>query len=176
MAVLFIIKGENRRLTMEEIKEVLADAKQHKLISLGAVILFLVIITAIVGGSKNTPTHQPKSAVSTSTQSVSKPTVAAVTPPAQPQVLLNLSGEGNQNTQPFTTTGEWTVTYTYDCSNDAGQGNFIYNVANTDGSDNNDNGANELGASGGTTDTYYDAGQHYLSIDSECNWTVTVKG
>lgn len=101
---------------------------------------------------------------------------SSATSAAQPTVLLDLSGNGAQQTQPFTTTGDWTVTYTYDCSDYGSAGNFQFDVDNTDGSTNNDNGANELATSGGATDYYYDAGQHYLSINSECDWHVTVKG
>jgi hypothetical protein len=67
------------------------------------------------------------------------------------------------------------VTYTFDCSNNDGSGNFQFDVNNTDGSDNSDTGANDLAANGGTTDYYYDARQHYLSINSECDWHVIVK-
>jgi hypothetical protein len=101
------------------------------------------------------------------------PTTAAV---AQPKVLLDLSGNGNQQTQPFTAAGNWNIAYTYDCSNLDQAGNFQFDVNNTDGSANTDTGANNLSVAGGTTDYYYDGGGHYLSITSDCNWHVTVKG
>ncbi len=98
------------------------------------------------------------------------------TTPTQPKVLLDLSGNGDQQTQPFSTTGNWTLIYIYDCSAFGSQGNFQVGINNTDGSTNTDTSPNELGTSGGNTDYYYDPGQHYLSINSECAWHITVKG
>lgn len=93
----------------------------------------------------------------------------------QPQTLLDLSGNGNQQTKAFTATGKWSATYTYDCSNFGMKGNFQFDVNNTDGSSNTDVGASEIGNSGGATDHYYDGGEHYLTIASECNWHVTIQ-
>jgi len=100
---------------------------------------------------------------------------AAPTPSPTPKVLLDISGSGNQQTQPFSTSGDWTIAYTFDCSAFGSQGNFQYEVDNTEGSENSDLGANDLAVNGGTTNYYYDAGQHYLTINSECSWHVTVK-
>ena len=50
-------------------------------------------------------------------------------------------------------------------------------VYNDDGSLDSDDGlVNQLGAKGSDTQYYYDAGTHYLSINSECSWHVTAKG
>jgi len=102
--------------------------------------------------------------------------VPATTPAPTPTVLLDQSGSGSVQTKPFTTTGDWTVTYTFDCSAYGSSGNFQTYIDNTDGSYNTDTGANELATSGGNTDYYYDAGEHYIEVNSECSWHITVKG
>jgi hypothetical protein len=111
---------------------------------------------------------------STHNQTIESVSGTAATP-AQPKTLLTLSGNGSQQTQPFTTTGNWTLTYTYDCSGFGQAGDFIADINNTDGSSNTDTGPNSQGMSGGSTDYYYDTGQRYLTITSECDWTVMVK-
>lgn len=93
----------------------------------------------------------------------------------QPKVVLDISGSGIKQTQPFTTKSRWTITYTFNCASFGYQGNFQIYVNNTDGSYNTDSGANDLAMSGGDTDYFYDAGEHYLTINSECDWHVTVK-
>jgi hypothetical protein len=35
---------------------------------------------------------------------------------------------------------------------------------------------NELGASGSDTEYYHSGGTFYLEVNSECSWTVQVKG
>jgi hypothetical protein len=80
-------------------------------------------------------------------------------------VILNRSGQGSQRTPSFTTTGEWELAYTFDCSNLGGQSAFQFDVQNADGTANDDPGA---------TDDYHDAGQHYLAITSACKWHITV--
>ncbi len=151
--------------------------KSHKTrnIILG-IIAALVLIGILAGSGKNTPaptsttkaTVTPKATAQTSTKTT------ASTPPAQPKVLLDQSGNGQAQTAAFTTNSNWQITYTYDCSAFGSSGNFMITIDNKDGSPNTDSGANELGMSGGSTDHYYDAGTHYLQIDSECAWHVTV--
>jgi len=89
--------------------------------------------------------------------------------------LLEVSGNGIQTTQKFTTTGAWTINYTYDCSSFGFKGNFQVYIYNGDGSM-GDIAANELGMSGSNTQYEHGAGTYYLEINSECSWHVTVKG
>jgi len=104
--------------------------------------------------------------------------VSAQSAPPTPQVLLDVSGSGTKQTQKFTTSGDWTLDWSYDCSSDySGQGNFQVFVYNDDGSlDSSDGLVNQFGAKGSDTQYYYDAGTHYLSVNSECSWHVTAKG
>lgn len=92
-----------------------------------------------------------------------------------PRVLLKLSGSGIQNSAPFAVSSSMlTVTYTYNCADDGGTGNFIADI--TDGSD-DQTVANALGAGGTTTTTVYPTDQgsdYHLAVNSECTWTVTV--
>lgn len=89
--------------------------------------------------------------------------------------LLDTSGNGIQTTQKFTTTGDWTLNYTFDCSNFGFKGNFQVYVYDDSGSP-VDVAANDLGMSGGNTEYEHTAGTYYLEINSECSWHVTVKG
>ena len=92
------------------------------------------------------------------------------------QVLLNIKGNGTKTTQTFTAAGAWDLSYTYDCSNfGAQQGNFIVYVYNSDGSMSFSNsGVNELGKSGSDVNHYHTGGSFYLTINSECSWTLRV--
>lgn len=116
------------------------------------------------------PTPTPASDVSAAPSTSSQPAAA-------PQTLLDISGQGTKQTQKFTTAGDWTLSYSYDCSKFGSEGNFQTFTYNDDGSmDSDDIGVNRLGTSGSDTMNYYDAGTHYLSINSECSWRVTVEG
>jgi len=79
------------------------------------------------------------------------------------------------------TSGNLTVRYSFDCSSQ-GTGNFIGDIeTGNQASLNSDDQpfANDLAASGAKTTHVYPqmAGKHYhVSINSECAWSVTVKG
>jgi hypothetical protein len=150
--------------------------KQHKVWTavIGAVVLLTIVGTAI-GRSSNTTTS------SNSTNSANPglvTTTAGLTltapPPSTSTVLLDRSGQGSQRTPSFTTSREWELAYTFDCSNLDGQGTFQFEVQNADGTASDDPGASDVALSGGATDDYHDIGQHYLAITSACKWHITV--
>jgi Domain of unknown function (DUF4190) len=100
-----------------------------------------------------------------------------------PRVLMSFSGSGIGNSAPFlVTSGTLTVSYHFDCSGFGGSGNFAGDIeTGNQASLNSDDQpfANDLAASGSKTTHVYPqmVGKHYhVSIDSECNWGVTVKG
>ena len=148
--------------------------------------------TSSVTAEATTPTVQPTQAPvttakkTTPTQTSSAADTPAPTPapapvvqkPApQPTVQLSISGSGSKSTQTFTVGKSWTLDWTYDCSNFGGKGNFQVFVYTADGSMSFDNsGVNQLGASGADTEYYHTAGSYYLEVNSECNWTISVKG
>jgi len=126
----------------------------------------------------------PSTPTTTTTAAPAKTSTPATTKaaPAAPKVLLNLSGNGIENSAPFLVTeSQLTVTYSYDCSADGGSGNFIADLLYGDQSSLNSDDqsiANAL-SSGATnvTTTIYPAdpgNDYYLSVNSECSWTVTV--
>lgn len=95
--------------------------------------------------------------------------------PGAGQVIIRFSGRGTQNTGPFTTPGDWALSWAYwDCPN--GASNFTVEEHNADGSlDPNGISVNELGTGRGPVATYAygDAGTHYLSVDTEgCKWSL----
>ncbi len=75
-------------------------------------------------------------------------------------------------TQQFAVYGPWTLSWTYNCSNFGSQGNFDYFVNGSSG----DFGPNELGTSGSGTEYYTDTGTFSLTLNSECNWSVSISG
>jgi hypothetical protein len=97
------------------------------------------------------------------------------------RVLATMSGNGIQNSAPFLVSASpVTATYTYDCSGFGTAGNFIADMLSGNQSDlgsDDQSIANALGMSGGATTTLYPANtgsDYYLSVNSECDWTVTV--
>ena len=110
-------------------------------------------------------------------RSTAKPTPRPPTPkPTAVPALFRVSGSGLKQTADFTVPSEWTLAYTYNCAAFGGSGNFIVTGYNSDGSmDFSGPSVNELGAKGSSsTAVHADSGTKYLSIDSECSWTVTV--
>jgi hypothetical protein len=91
------------------------------------------------------------------------------------QVIVRLGGTSTQNTQTFTTPGNWHLSWSYwGCP--GGTSNFIVSEYNADGSmDLNGISVNELGTGRGPVATYAygDAGTHYLSVNTEgCSWSL----
>ncbi|HEU5427067.1 MAG TPA: hypothetical protein VFU74_09340 [Actinocrinis sp.] len=94
-------------------------------------------------------------------------------PAASKHVVLTVHGNGIKTTKTFSTGDDWSITYSFDCSSFGSQGNFQVYVY-SDGSL-SDAPVNELSEKGGDTTYEHDAsGTHYLDINSECSWTVTV--
>lgn len=91
------------------------------------------------------------------------------------QVIVRLGGTSTQNTQTFTTPGNWHLSWSYwGCP--GGTSNFIVSEYNADGSmDFNGISVNELGTGRGPVATYAygDAGTHYFSVNTEgCSWSL----
>lgn len=97
--------------------------------------------------------------------------------------IATFTGSADTNTPQFTissaNSGNWTMKYTYDCSGqDIGKGNFI--VGEDGGSDSSGTNSpvdlNNLdGGQTSSTNVYSDAGTHYLQIQTECPYTITVE-
>lgn len=104
-----------------------------------------------------------------STRPGAPPTTAPTTAPAAATVL-HATGNGIKTTPAFTTTDQWTIAYTYDCSNFGDQGNLQIFVDYPGG----DIAANALGRQGHDSTTETGVGTHTLTVNSECVWTVTV--
>lgn len=130
----------------------------------------------LMGASScDTTTTPSSSGGAATTQATSAPAAAATAAPA-PKTLFTLSGSGIKNTADFTVPSEWVLNWTYDCSNFGSTGNFGVYEYNADGTT---AGllANELGKGApGSSNQHNDAGSKYLTINSECKWTVTAVG
>jgi hypothetical protein len=149
----------------------------------------VIAVVAVIGIAAAAASHKTKTTTTASTpsmpaashspaqQSSQAPAAPATTPaPAAappstasaPQTLLSLTGSGIKNTAQFTTGDSWTLSYTYDCSDFGGTGNFI--VSDETGMPL----VNELQDKGSGSSPQYSAGTHHLEINSECKWTVKV--
>jgi hypothetical protein len=104
-------------------------------------------------------------------------TVAPVMPAMGTSTLLVLTGSGSKSTHVLTVPKEWSLEWSYDCSNFmASGGNFQVFIYNSDGSPAEVNGLNQLGSRGGDTEYYHQGGSLYFVINSECRWTIKVLG
>jgi hypothetical protein len=82
---------------------------------------------------------------------------------------------GTSGTTPtFAQSGNWTMSWNFNCAAFGSAGNFQVNVNQPSGDLTIDNGPNELAASGSGTDYYTDTGTFSLSVNSECDWSITV--
>lgn len=140
----------------------------------GCVSIFgLALVTSISAaiGSQ----HPNTSASGTTTAPASDAAAPASSAASQPPVVkLDLSGNGTQNSASFTTGPNWSIAYTFDCSNFSdGTGNFQIFVYTDGGLP--DAPVNELSRGGNSTTYEHDnPGSHYLTMNSECPWTVKV--
>jgi len=101
--------------------------------------------------------------------------LADVSTPQRPKAtLLDIKGSGSKTTESFTASGDWDLTYTYDCTGFGDRGNFIVAVRNADGSISENQGINELGKSGSDTEHYHSPGIMFLQVNSTCDWLITV--
>lgn len=149
-----------------------------------AAAVLIIVLALALGGSKNTPTssvtcnplcpgQSSSSAAATDSSAGPSPTPSAQ---FQAQTLMNISGNGNFNTQKFTVggSGDYDVWWSYSAGAQMGTANF--NVEADNSSDINFTGPNQLGAgSSGVIHVYNDAGTHYLTVSTEAaSWTLKV--
>jgi hypothetical protein len=147
----------------------------------GASVIALVAFAAgHSGGTPAAATGAAKpAATAPATPRATKPAAPPASPAsARPQTLLKASGSGNYTTAKFTVggSGDYDVYWTYKPSADfASQGmSANFSIEADNGSDLNFNDPNQLGTgSSGVVHVYGDAGNHYLTITGEADWTVT---
>jgi hypothetical protein len=96
-------------------------------------------------------------------------------PAPKPVVIVTFSGSGIENTRAFTTPANWHLSWWYSCANFGSEGNFQVYEYGTGGSLTSVL-VNELGTGRGPVATwqYGDGGSHYLQVNSECTWSLTV--
>lgn len=118
---------------------------------------------AAVGGSSTAPSTRA---------ATSAPVTSAPAAPST-HVVLKVSGSGIKNTKTFTTGGDWSISYSFNCASFGSKGNFVITVYDSD--ELADLPVNELAEKGSdVTYEHGDSGSHYLQINSECSWKVTV--
>lgn len=145
----------------------------------GLIILIVIISVATSGGGDGTADPPASAQTSTGTDSGSSSKAPApktsshkkaAPPKAKTVTLIKASGSAIKNTDPFEAPDEWTLKYSFDCSNFGTSGNFQVYVY--DGGDLVDVSVNELKDSGKDSTRVYDGGHLHLQINSECDWTV----
>jgi hypothetical protein len=129
--------------------------------------------TPAATGAAPTTTTVPSEPVATQAAPTESPTTTAATV-AAPVTLLDMKGSATKNSKPFTTTGTWTLAYTFDCSSfPGGKGNFqvyVYQGTQPVGV-----AVNEYAAKGDSSTTQYETGELHLQMNSVCDkWHVTV--
>lgn len=109
--------------------------------------------------------------------SSAKAKVVAPPSPAGAKTLLTFPGSGVKKSPIFNTGAEWNVSYSFDCTKYGYDGNFVIMLYKGSNGDSDDILVNELARQGkDSTPIHHDPGSHYLAVDSECSWTVTVTG
>jgi hypothetical protein len=139
----------------------------------GFVVIFMIVIAVGHGGPSAPSVTLPAQIGGTSAAAAPGPATPAATGAGNPRVVATFSGSGQENTSRFTVSATWKLSYSFNCASFGGSGNFV--VFEDGGQDLSGVTVNELAASKtGTSWAYGDAGSHYLEIDSECSWSVTV--
>jgi hypothetical protein len=160
-------------------------------ISTGVKILLVVTLLIISGlADYKSAKSEPgvNSATTTSSQAnndtlsnLNKPTSkkTVVSEPAKvpviPKTIFSINGSGTKSTQSFSVPSDWSISWSYDCSNMGDRGNFQVYIYNSDGSTSNNLGINQLGKSGADTDYYHNAGKYYLFVNTGCVWNLKVE-
>ncbi len=100
----------------------------------------------------------------------------AVNPPKSlngSTVVYTLSGNTPAQTTMFKVPANWDLNWSYNCGSQ--QGNFIVTLDGNDAQNNGTNILNLLSTSGKNIFRFYNTpGTHYISVDSTCNWSITV--
>lgn len=154
----------------------------------GGPVFFLLIGVVcgivIVGGTGwliYTATHSANDSSGVSPVTVQPPagdsqpadTAASTQPaaPAQPVTVLAEHGNGIKTTESFSVHNDWDLSYSYDCANFGGTGNFAVTVNGSAG----DVLVNQLAAKGSDTTHQHDGpGKIALDVNSECAWSLKV--
>ncbi|UNO42519.1 hypothetical protein [Streptomyces sp. MST-110588] len=144
-----------------------------------AVIVFAAAVSACgsddksAKGDKGDKDKPAASAPASTSAEASHKAAPTPTHKAKPTTVLALKGFRTKNTSAFMVGGEWTLSYTFDCTKAMaavdGKGNFIV-------FEKNDKLVNELGKTGKGSIQQHTPGTHQLQIISECDWTVKVTG
>ena len=78
------------------------------------------------------------------------------------------------DTQQFTVSSAWTMSWSYNCANFGTSGDFSVDIVQPPGDSAFDVGPNEEGTGSSGVDTYTDRGTFSLDVISECDWSITV--
>ncbi len=100
------------------------------------------------------------------------------TPPfgsvSSPAVLAYATGTGVGQTHDFATAANWSVYWSYNCSNLGRPGNFDYSGFTTGGSGTDISGLQQFGSRETGVDHYDKAGTFQLLVNSDCSWKLEV--
>lgn len=143
---------------------------RHKILTGAGVVALTVIIASAASSGGGGGGSKPAASSDTSSSS-------AAQQPAAPQTLLQQAGSGDTQTASFTAAGDWDLAYSYDCSKFGTQGNFAVEIMGSDGAMSLSNvGPDVIGEKGQDVSHEHHGGTYYLTVISECDWSVTVTG
>lgn len=88
--------------------------------------------------------------------------------------IFAIHGSGSHTTKFFRVPRQWALKWSYNCTAFGMKGNFQVDVYGQKGQITRNQGVNQLGKKGRGIEHYHQGGRFYLTLNSECHWTVTV--
>jgi hypothetical protein len=90
---------------------------------------------------------------------------------------IDLTGTGTRALPKLAATGDWDLTWSYDCARAGGTGEFaVRTYAESGGADVADPPVKNAGPKGSGVAHYHEGGTKYLVVSSTCEWSVKVAG
>jgi hypothetical protein len=177
-AAVFVVLGVIGSLTNQDKKDSVATTAAAKT-ETSTTTASTAHATGSVVSTQPVPATTPTTAAPTTTTTTVAPTTTTTAAPTTTTtraptatVVFQRSGSGIGSTPTFTVPDEWQLVWSYNCASFGSRGNFVVDA--TGGPDTAL--VNDLGSGRSSTEYEHSGGPVSLSINSECAWTITVKG
>jgi hypothetical protein len=142
------------------------------------VIVISVLMLGIFAGQASAQTSRWQTATYSDAQT-NAPSQIAPPSTSPSKIVLQANGSSDQTTSTFAVPSEWSLSYSYDCTefSGSGGGDLSMYIRTADGSYSRDNSPLTTSPSGGAasaTKRYHTGGTFSLDVVSDCLWTATV--
>jgi hypothetical protein len=156
--------------------------KLNKAVAVPAIALAAGLGLAACQSSSAAPA-KPAATSSAAAAAAPAPTTPAPTTPAAPQTLLNFTGHGNESTSSFTSSGDFSVSWSVTGNTDTSSGtaipdNFMIDMYTAGTGDDmmNFNPVNDIQSTdSGNQTVSSDDGSHYFTVQANTASTWTIK-